>query len=80
MEAKHNSRHKVEGKYLTFGLGQEEYGIGILKVKEIIGMQPIRSMPRFPASIRGVVQLRDEIIPIVDLRTCFAMPSEQVFW
>ena len=63
------------GKYLTFSLEKEEYGIGILKVKEIIGMMPITSVPRTPAFIKGVVNLRGKVIPVLDLRTKFEMES-----
>lgn len=63
------------GKYLTFSLEKEEYGIGILKVKEIIGMMPITSVPRTPEYVKGVVNLRGKVIPVLDLRTKFEMPS-----
>ena len=63
----------LEGKYLTFSLGKEEYGISILRVKEIIGMMPIRSMPRTPHFIKGVINLRGKVIPIVDLRLKFGL-------
>ena len=62
-----------EGKYLTFALGDEEYGIGILKVKEIIGMIPITSVPRTPHFVKGVVNLRGHVIPVLDLRLKFGM-------
>ncbi|CAB1063002.1 Positive regulator of CheA protein activity (CheW) [Olavius sp. associated proteobacterium Delta 1] len=62
-----------EGKYLTFSLVEEEYGIGILKVKEIIGMMPITSLPRTPPLVKGVVNLRDKVIPVIDLRRRFGM-------
>ena len=61
------------GKYLTFSLEKEEYGIGILKVKEIIGMMPITSVPRTPAFVKGVINLRGKVIPVVDLRAKFDM-------
>ncbi len=61
------------GKYLTFFLGDEEYGVEILKVHEIIGSMPITRVPRTPEFIRGVVNLRGKIIPLVDLRRKFAM-------
>lgn len=61
------------GKYLTFSLEKEEYGIGILKVKEIIGMMPITSVPRTPEFIKGVVNLRGKVIPVLDLRAKFEM-------
>ena len=63
------------GKYLTFSLEKEEYGIGILKVKEIIGMMPITSVPRTPEYVKGVVNLRGKVIPVLDLRTKFEMES-----
>jgi purine-binding chemotaxis protein CheW len=62
-----------EGKYLTFSLSEEEYGIGILKVKEIIGMMPITKMPQVPSYIKGVINLRGKVIPVVDLRLKFGL-------
>ncbi|MDY6973843.1 MAG: chemotaxis protein CheW [Thermodesulfobacteriota bacterium] len=62
-----------EGKYLTFMLASEEYGIGILKVKEIIGMMSITSVPRTPKFVKGVINLRGKVIPVVDLRLKFGM-------
>ncbi len=62
-----------EGKYLTFSLAGEEYGIGILKVKEIIGMMPITTVPRTPGFLKGVINLRGKVIPVVDLRLKFGM-------
>jgi len=61
------------GKYLTFTLAEEEYGIGILKVKEIIGMMPITTVPRTPEFVKGVINLRGKVIPIIDLRLKFNM-------
>ncbi len=61
------------GKYLTFSLSEEEYGIGILKVKEIIGMMSITSVPRTPEFVKGVINLRGKVIPVMDLRLKFAM-------
>lgn len=63
------------GKYLTFSLGSEEYGIGIVKVKEIIGMMPITSVPRTPDFMKGVINLRGKVIPVIDLRLRFSMPE-----
>jgi purine-binding chemotaxis protein CheW len=63
------------GKFLTFFLGGEEYGLEILKVHEIIGMLPITRIPRSPDHIRGVINLRGKVIPIMDLRTRFSMPA-----
>jgi purine-binding chemotaxis protein CheW len=62
------------GKYLTFCLGREEYGIGILKVREIIGFMDITAVPRTPAYVRGVINLRGQVISVVDLRAKFGMP------
>jgi purine-binding chemotaxis protein CheW len=63
------------GKYLTFSLNKEEYGLGILKVKEIIGMMPITSVPRTPEFVKGVINLRGKVIPVIDLRLKFSMES-----
>jgi purine-binding chemotaxis protein CheW len=64
-----------EGKYLTFTLAEEQYGIGILKIKEIIGMLPITSVPQTPEFVKGVINLRGKVIPVMDLRLRFGMPS-----
>ena len=63
------------GKYLTFILEEETYGIGILKVKEIIGMMPITSVPRTPEFVKGVINLRGKVIPVIDLRLKFSMEA-----
>ena len=62
-----------KGKYLTFILANEEYGISILKVKEIIGMMPITSVPQTPDFVKGVINLRGKVIPVMDLRLKFEM-------
>ena len=64
-----------EGKYLTFSLNNEEYGISIIKIKEIIGMMPITSVPQTPDFVKGVINLRGKVIPVVDLRLRFGMES-----
>ncbi|MBW2605025.1 MAG: purine-binding chemotaxis protein CheW [Deltaproteobacteria bacterium] len=64
-----------EGKYLTFSLAKEEYGIGILKVKEIIGMVPVTTVPQTPEFVKGVINLRGKVIPVIDLRLRFGMAS-----
>jgi purine-binding chemotaxis protein CheW len=61
------------GKYLTFALGKEEYGLEILKVREIIGWLDITALPRTPPYVKGVVNLRGQVIVVVDLRAKFAM-------
>ena len=63
------------GKYLTFNLCSEEYGIEILKVREIIGLMKVTAVPRTPSHIRGVINLRGKVISVVDLRTKFGMES-----
>ena len=59
------------GKYLTFRLASEEYGLEILKVREIIGLMNITQVPRTPDYIRGVINIRGTIVPIIDLRQRF---------
>jgi purine-binding chemotaxis protein CheW len=66
------------GKYLTFALSNEEYGLEILKVREIIGYMQITAVPQTPAHIKGVINLRGQVIPVVDLRMKFGMPEAQV--
>ena len=61
----------LAGKYLTFRLGPESYGIEILKVQEIIGMMPVTKVPRTPEFVRGVINLRGKVIPVVELRRKF---------
>jgi purine-binding chemotaxis protein CheW len=63
------------GKYLTFALGSEEYGLEILKVREIIGYMDITAVPRTPAHVRGVINLRGQVISVTDLRKRFGMPA-----
>ena len=64
-----------EGKYLTFSLAGEEYGIGILKVKEIIGMMEITRVPQTPSYVQGVINLRGKVIPVIDLRQKFGLEA-----
>jgi len=65
-----------EGKYLTFSMASEEYGIGILKIKEIIGMMSITTVPQTPEFIKGVINLRGKVIPVIDLRLRFGMTAD----
>lgn len=64
-----------DGKHLTFALGKENYGIPILEVREIIGMLDITEVPKTPEYIKGIVNLRGKIIPIMDLRSKFGMEA-----
>jgi purine-binding chemotaxis protein CheW len=70
-----NMDENKAGKYLTFKLADEDYGISLLKVREIIGMMPITSVPRTPEYVKGVINLRGKVIPVTDLRLCFSMPE-----
>ena len=67
-----------EGKYLTFALGPEEYGLEILKVREIIGYMEITAIPQTPEHIKGVINLRGQVIPVIDLRAKFGMDTTDV--
>jgi len=64
---------KLAGKYLTFKLGEEGYGIEILKVREIIGLMEITKVPNMPHYVQGVINLRGKIHPVVDLHSKFGM-------
>jgi len=61
------------GKFLTFALGEEEYGIPIQSVKEINGIMDITIIPKMPKFMKGVINLRGKIIPVIDLRLKFAL-------
>ncbi|MFA5455182.1 MAG: chemotaxis protein CheW [Sulfurimonas sp.] len=76
MSAKNTPQSKKE-RYLTFFLGDEQYGIAIERIKEIIAMMKITSVPKIPPYMRGVINLRGSIIPIVDTRLRFAMDSRE---
>jgi len=65
------------GKYLTFALGNEEYSVPVLKVREIIKIMEITAVPQVPNYVRGVVNLRGKVIPVVDLRLKFGFPPQE---
>jgi len=69
-----NDENNIEDMFLTFGVADEEYGIGIGHVTEIVGMQRIMEVPDVPPYIRGVINLRGKVIPVMDVRTRFNMP------
>jgi purine-binding chemotaxis protein CheW len=71
------SLKELEGKYLTFALGKEEYGVGILKVREIIGVMEITAVPHTLPYVKGVINLRGRVIPVLDLRLKFGMPVKE---
>jgi purine-binding chemotaxis protein CheW len=62
-----------EGKYLTFSMGKEEYGIGIRHVTEIIGIQNVTDLPDMPVYVKGVINLRGKVIPVIDVRLRFGL-------
>lgn len=66
-----------KGKYLTFSLGNEFYGIEIKYVTEIIGLQPITEIPELPGYIKGIINLRGKIIPVMDVRLRFQKPFRE---
>ena len=75
LAARQNGHAVAEpGKYLTFKLGHESYGIPVLKVREIIRLCPITLVANMPAHVKGVINLRGKVIPLVDLRTKFGLP------
>lgn len=67
----------IAGKYLTFDLAEEEYGVEILRVREIIGMMAITPVPKTPEYVLGVINLRGKVIPVVDLRLKFGLPYKE---
>jgi purine-binding chemotaxis protein CheW len=67
------ARSAVAGKHMCFQLGAETYGLPILDVREIIGLMPITAVPRAPGFIRGIINLRGKVIPVIDLRLQFGM-------
>jgi purine-binding chemotaxis protein CheW len=81
VEANHSRSGEVtreESKYLTFALGAEEYGLEILKVREIIGYMEVTAVPQTPGYVKGVINLRGQVIPVVDLRAKFGMEPAEV--
>ena len=66
------------GKYLTFVLAEQDYGLEILKVREIIGMVNITAIPQTPSYVRGVINLRGKVIPVIDLRLRFVMGAHEL--
>ena len=67
------------GKYLTFQLAREEFGIRVLKVREIMGIQDITAVPHTPDYVKGVINLRGKVIPVLDLRLKFGLPAMESF-
>jgi purine-binding chemotaxis protein CheW len=67
-----------EGKYLTFALAREEFGLEILKVREIIGYIDVTAVPQTPPCVKGVINLRGQVIPVIDLRAKFGMETADI--
>ena len=67
----------ASGKYLTFLLDNEEYGLEILKVRELIGIMGITKVPQTPDFVEGVINLRGKVIPVIDLRSKFGLPRAE---
>jgi purine-binding chemotaxis protein CheW len=63
------------GKYLTFALDKEEYAVSVLRVREIIKIMDITRVPQLPAYVKGVINLRGKVVPIVDMRMKFGLPA-----
>jgi len=76
-EAPEYQEDTQKGRFLTFPLGGESYGIEIRYVTEIIGMQPITAVPELPEYIRGIINLRGKIIPVMDARLRFKKPFQE---
>lgn len=68
-----NATERRAGKYLVFHLGREEFGVHVLKVREIMGIQDITAVPQTPPFVRGVINLRGKVIPVIDLRAKFGL-------
>ncbi len=77
LETTNRSATNKGGKYLTFALGKEEYGLEILKVREIIGYMDITAVPRTPSYVKGVINLRGQVIAVIDLRAKFNMEAAE---
>src|ERR1700739_1352479 len=65
------------GKYLSFFVGPEEFAIAVLGVREIMGMQDVTAVPHTPVYVKGIINLRGKVVPVVDLRLKFGMPATE---
>ena len=75
--AEPNKAKTAAGKFLTFGLGNESYGVSVLKVREIIRLMDITAVPQMPAYVKGVINLRGKVVPVVDLRLKFGLANAE---
>ncbi len=78
LKGRNEATRDKEGKYLTFSLAHEEYGLEILKVREIIGYIDVTGVPQTPQYVKGVINLRGQVIPVIDLRAKFGMETTDV--
>src|SRR5512147_2847214 len=69
-----NQEQATPGQYLTFSIGDEQYAVGILRVREILQYEVVTRVPTTPAWIRGVMNLRGSVVPVVDLAVKFSLP------
>src|SRR6516162_5704724 len=76
-ESAATSSDERAGKYLTFQLSNEEFGIRVLKVREIMGLQEITAVPQTPSHIKGVINLRGKVVPVIDLRLKFGLAAAE---
>lgn len=72
-----DAKRAKPGKYLTFSLASEEYGVPVLKVREIMKIMPITAVPQVPAHVKGVINLRGKVITVVDLRLKFGLEAQE---
>ncbi|MCL4842210.1 MAG: chemotaxis protein CheW [Bryobacteraceae bacterium] len=77
MTAAGSAARERQGKYLVFHLGREEFGVHVLKVREIMGMQDITAVPQTAPFVKGVINLRGKVIPVIDLRAKFGLEQAE---
>lgn len=72
-----NINEVESNKFLTFMINEQHYGIAIENVIEIISMLPISAVPEFGQNAKGIINLRDKVIPVIDVRLCFHLPEKE---
>lgn len=77
MQEEVRGRQSRTGKYLVFQLAKEEFGVHVMKVREIMGLQDITAVPQTPAYVKGVINLRGKVVPVIDLRAKFLLPEAE---
>jgi purine-binding chemotaxis protein CheW len=76
-QAASSTREERAGKYLIFRLGNEEFGTRVIQVREIMGIQDVTPVPHTPVFVKGVINLRGKVIPVIDLRLKFGLPAQE---